>query len=198
MPTIFSHAFFGVAVGSGFLPGRLRSRFLLLTALCTVLPDVDVIGFAFGVNYGSVLGHRGITHSIIFALLLGSLVAAFCFKGLDVPRWKLATYFSAVTFSHPLLDMLTNGGLGVALFAPFSNGRFFFPWRPVQVSPIGTGFFGERGVSVMISELVWIWVPAVMIAAVLWVVLRRSVRDRRRDGDQNPDTSLPMTSGEDV
>ena len=197
MPTIVSHAFFGVAVGSGFLPGRLRSRFLVLTALCTVLPDVDVIGFAFGVNYGSVLGHRGITHSIIFALLLGSLVAELCFKGLDVPRWKLATYFSAITFSHPLLDMLTNGGLGVALFAPFSNERFFFPWRPVQVSPIGTGFFSERGVSVMISELVWIWVPAVMIAAVLWVVLRRSARDRRRDGNQNPDTSLPMPSGED-
>ena len=45
------------------------------------------------------------------------------------------------TLSHGLLDMLTNGGLGVALFVPMSNERYFFPWRPITVSPIGLSRF---------------------------------------------------------
>jgi inner membrane protein len=177
MPTIFSHAFFASALGSAFAPKHQRGRFAVLTALCAILPDADVISFAFGVNYRSVLGHRGITHSLVFALLVGGLVAAFCFRGLEVSRWKLAAYFSIVTFSHPLLDMLTNGGLGVALFAPFSEERFFFPWRPVRVSPIGVGFFSERGLAVILSELIWIWLPSIAIAIVFWTIRLASNRN---------------------
>ena len=176
MPTIFSHAFFGTSIGSAFAPKELRARFLILTALCTILPDFDVVSFKFGINYASVLGHRGVTHSIAFALLIGWLIGTFCFRSTELARWKVVLYFSAATLSHPLLDMLTNGGLGVALFAPFSNERFFFPWRPVQVSPIGAGFFSERGVEVALTELLWIWLPGVVIAAVLWAFLRRRNR----------------------
>jgi inner membrane protein len=105
---------------------------------------------------------------------VGVLVSTLFFSRAEVPGWKLILYFAAVTFSHPLLDMLTNGGLGVALLAPFSNERFFFPWRPVQVSPIGAGFFSERGVAVILSELVWIWIPSFLIAAIGWLVRRMS------------------------
>jgi inner membrane protein len=76
---------------------------------------------------------------------------------------KLMICFSLATFSHPLLDMLTDGGLGVALFAPLTNERYFFPWRPVEVSPIGVGFFSRRGLDVIFSEIIWIWIPALMI-----------------------------------
>ena len=197
MPTIFSHAFFGTAIGSTLAPKQLRARFLILTALCAILPDLDVVSFVFRVSYASMMGHRGISHSITFAVLIGCLIAVLCFRGHEVSRWKLALYFSGATLSHPLLDMLTNGGLGVALLAPFSNERFFFPWRPVQVSPIGVGFFSERGVAVIVSELLWIWLPAVVIAAVLWLVMRTPVRDR--PGNRSSDRpSLSMTSGEDV
>jgi inner membrane protein len=139
-----------------------------------MLPDADVLSFFFGIPYGNVLGHRGITHSILFAIAIGCAVGFLCFRGLEAARWKLALYFSAATASHPLLDMLTNGGLGVALLAPFSNERFFFPWRPIAVSPIGLGFFSERGVSVAVSEFVWIWLPSIVIAAILWLLVRRS------------------------
>jgi inner membrane protein len=44
---------------------------------------------------------------------------------------------AAAAASHPLLDMLTDGGLGVALLAPLSWERLFFPVRPIPVSPIG-------------------------------------------------------------
>ena len=195
MPTIFSHAFFGAAVGSAFLPPRARARFLVLTGLCTILPDLDVVGFAFRVSYGSVLGHRGITHSILFAIIIGWLVAIFCFRGPDFTRWKLTLYFALVTLSHPFLDMLTDGGLGVALLAPFSNERFFFSWRPIRVSPIGAGFFSERGVAVIASEFVWVWLPALVTATILWLTFRRTSQNSKGVHD---DSSLSTTSGDDL
>ena len=84
-----------------------------------------------------------------------------------VGSWSLGVlwvYFAAITASHGLLDALTNGGRGIAFFAPFSNHRFFFPWRPIQVSPIGVGFFSARGFAVLQSELRWILLPSVIIA----------------------------------
>jgi inner membrane protein len=76
----------------------------------------------------------------------------------------------ACTASHPLLDALTNGGLGVALFWPWSDARLFAPWRPIAVSPIGAGFFSARGLAVLGSDLRWVWLPtlgaALTIAAI--------------------------------
>jgi inner membrane protein len=75
----------------------------------------------------------------------------------------LAVFFSLAVLSHPLLDMLTDGGSGAALFAPISNKRFFFPWQPIEVSPLGLGFFSRRGLTVFLSEFVWVWIPAMVI-----------------------------------
>lgn len=183
MPTIFSHAFFASAIGSTLAPKKFRIRFIILTALCAILPDADVAAFFFGIDYGSVLGHRGITHSILFAIVIGCVVAFWCFRDSELSRWKLSLYFSVATVSHPFLDMLTNGGLGVALLAPFSNERFFLPWRPITVSPIGLGFFSDRGLAVAMSELVWVWLPAVVIAATLWLIFRERL-SKSLEGDR--------------
>lgn len=68
-----------------------------------------------------------------------------------------------------LLDALTNGGLGVAFFSPLDDSRCFFLWRPLLVSPIGIrAFFSAWGVEVLRSELVWVWIPA----ATLWAIVR--------------------------
>jgi inner membrane protein len=63
---------------------------------------------------------------------------------------------------------MTNGGLGVAFFAPFSPARYFLPFRPVQVSPISTAaFFTHRGIEVLESEVLWIWLPFLALAMVM-------------------------------
>lgn len=162
MPTIFSHAVFAVVGGKSFVRKSETLWFWLLTALCAIIPDADVIGRSFGVERGGMFAHRGFTHSIAFSIIFGFLIALIVRRFLTVSEsyLKLAFYFALATFTHPLLDMLTNGGSGVALFAPFSNARFFFPWRPVEVSPIGFGFFSERGIGVILSEILWIWMPA--------------------------------------
>ena len=59
---------------------------------------------------------------------------------------------------------LTIWTLGAIFFAPFSDTRYFFPWRPIVVSPIGVGeFFGPRGLRVMWSELGWVWLPSAVV-----------------------------------
>ena len=167
MPSIFSHAIFASAVGSAYTaePMAMPMRYWVLTAACAMLPDVDAIGFAFGVRYDSMLGHRGLTHSIAFALLVGLAVGMFAFgkRPTGPGKLQLVLYFALVTLSHPLLDAMTNGGLGVALFAPFSAERYFFPLRPIEVSPLGMDFFSARGLEVLASEVVWVWLPALLI-----------------------------------
>jgi inner membrane protein len=173
MPTVFAHAFVAAAAGRAYA-GRepVPARLYWLAALCAVLPDADVAAFVFRVPYGSMFGHRGFTHSLLFALLLSLAVVWTCFRERR-RKWSLVLFFFVATATHPLLDMLTDGGLGVALFAPFSGERFFFPFRPVRVSPIGPAFFGERGLAVILSELFWVWLPATLAVALV-VFLRRS------------------------
>jgi inner membrane protein len=74
-------------------------------------------------------------------------------------------YLFLATASHGLLDAMTDGGLGIALFSPLDNRRYFFPWTPIRVSPLGVGrFFSARGLAVLQSEFQWIWVPAILLA----------------------------------
>lgn len=177
MPTIFSHSIAALAVGHAVAPSGMPAKFWVASAACAALPDIDVVSFAFGVRYTDMLGHRGITHSFSFALVLGVVVALVCFREVPIlsSYWLLlASYFFIITSSHAVLDALTNGGLGVALFAPFTNDRYFFPWRPIEVSPIGLdAFLSGRGLAVLLSEIKWIWFPSGVIVASAWFLRRR-------------------------
>lgn len=170
MPTIFTHAFVAAGLGRILTTGRQPARFWGLTALCAILPDFDAVTFRLGIPYASMWGHRGFTHSLVFAALTGLLLAYLAWPRTAArPRLPLALWFAAATATHPLLDMLTDGGLGVALLAPFSAERFFLPWRPVRVSPIGGGFFSARGLLTLLSELLWLWLPTLLaVGLVTW------------------------------
>lgn len=162
-------------MGKIFFSDRMPLRFWLLTAICPVLPDFDVIGFVFGIRYGDVLGHRGITHSFFFALVLAGLVVLLFFRELRPGRTRamLFFYFFIITASHSVLDALTNGGLGVAFFAPLNNDRYFFPWRPLEVSPIGIEpFLSGEGIEVFVSEAIWIWAPSAILVAGIALIRR--------------------------
>jgi inner membrane protein len=83
--------------------------------------------------------------------------------------------------SHGVFDAMTDGGRGVALLAPFDWNRFFLPWRPIRVSPIGIGrFLGPRGLAILASELRWIWIPCAAIGA-LGLAVRGSERSPREN-----------------
>jgi inner membrane protein len=173
MPSAFSHAAAALGLGAVFFGREAPARVLALGALCAALPDADVIGFHYGVRYGDLLGHRGLTHSLLFAAVLAALVAPLVRTGGGPRLAKLWAYLFLATASHGLLDAMTDGGLGVALLAPFKDVRYFFPFRPIVVSPIGVGrFFSPQGLAVLKSEFVWIWLPSLALAAIALGVRR--------------------------
>jgi inner membrane protein len=173
MPTILSHAVAALGIGTAFFGRKAPGHVLALGAVCSMLPDADVIGFRLGVRYGDLLGHRGLSHSLVFAATLAALAMPLA-RSAEGPRWgRLWTYLFLATASHGLLDALTDGGLGVAFFAPFDATRYFFPFRPIEVSPIGPGFFSKQGLMVIASEMLWVWLPSLALAAP-WAMPRNS------------------------
>ncbi len=163
MPTVMSHA--AVPLAGALILGRSRLSWpVIATGLVfAMLPDADVVGFRFDIDYADSWGHRGATHSLIFA----AVAALFAAAVLRPDRYIVAAVFLFIAMaSHGLLDMLTNGGLGAALFWPFDDGRYFAPFTPIAVSPIGiSNFISMRGIKVLSSEAIWIWIPLTLIAA---------------------------------
>ena len=80
----------------------------------------------------------------------------------------LAALWTACAITHPLLDMLTDGGSGVMLLFPVSEARLFFPWRPIRVSPLGIARFFDRAGPILRSEA-----PFDAAAVLLGALLRR-------------------------
>lgn len=208
MPSIITHAAVPLALWCAADRGRIPPRLLAAGVVAAMLPDADVLAFALHIPYADAFGHRGASHSLLFALVLAVLAALLAFFGsrrpwsapLCQPRlaptgeanarsgrgrpWsaglcqpRLASTVQAAAFvfvcaaSHPLLDALTSGGLGVALAWPWSEHRFFAPWRPIRVSPFAPQFFSARGVATLLSELRWVWLPLAG-AVVAWKLIQ--------------------------
>jgi inner membrane protein len=171
MASAVSHAVAALGIGAAFYRRPVPKRVWIAGIACSMIPDLDVIGFRFGIHYGDFWGHRGFTHSLVFAAILAGLVM------LLLPRTKtgiqrsyLFVYLFLATAGHGLLDAITNGGLGVAFFSPFNNQRYFLPWRPIRVSPIGiTRFFSSRGFEVLRTEILWIWLPSILLILLAFI-----------------------------
>jgi len=175
MPTILTHAAVPLAIGLGLGSKVIPRRLLIAGVVASACPDFDVVAFKLGIAYADAFGHRGASHSIAFALLLG-LIALLCAPWLRAGRWQASGFVFVATVSHPLLDMFTNGGLGVALFWPLSDLRVFWPWQVIEVSPIGVSrIFSERGLAVLLSELRWVWLPSALVGLSLFLARLRAV-----------------------
>lgn len=177
MPTIFTHVAVPIALGLALGRKALSPRLVAAGAFVSILPDFDTVAFKLGIAYADQFGHRGASHSLAIALAVG-LLGAMVAPWLRTTRGRAFCFLAFCTASHPLLDALTSGGLGVALLWPWSHERFFAPWRPIAVSPIGAGFFSARGVAVLWSELQWVWFPCAMLA-LQWAAIRKHVVERR-------------------
>jgi inner membrane protein len=150
------HVTLGIAAARQLEQSRWISwRAALALIALSLVADVDVLAFRFGIPYSHPFGHRGATHSLAFALLAGTATALLLSQDgrRDFRRTALVTCLVAV--SHPLLDAMTDGGLGVALLWPVSDARFFAPWRPIPVAPIGAQMLSGRGLHVILLELLW-------------------------------------------
>ncbi|WP_047548018.1 metal-dependent hydrolase [Psychroserpens sp. Hel_I_66] len=170
MASIFGHGL--VAYTTAKVIDSKSSKLLVFLAISSaMLPDLDVIGYFYGIDYSSPFGHRGLTHSILFAFLWTGLLTFFFGKS---KKLTFAIIICLSTLSHGILDAMTSGGRGVGFFIPFDNSRYFLPFRGIKVSPIGIeNFFSEWGLKVIWSELYYIGLPCLIILVVQFFIRRK-------------------------
>jgi inner membrane protein len=169
------HLAVGLAAAS-YSPGLKTARWSAIAAwsALSLLPDADVIGFSFGVEYGEPWGHRGATHSLTFSLALG-LAIGLATSRLTARPWRTALLASCVLCSHGLLDAMTYGGIGPALLWPFDSTRYLSPWQPIAAAPIGLAFLSPRGLWIAATETL-LFAPLIVFA-----IRRLLHRDRRAE-----------------
>ena len=178
----FTHPIITLALAAPFYRREISLRIWLWGAMLTALPDIDFVGFQMGVPYEHMMGHRGFTHSLFFAAIVGIASAMLVRRYWTRKFATLWLFFFLCTASHGILDGMTNGGLGVAYFSPFENSRYWMPFRPIPVAPLGPRLiFSAWGLRVVTSELFWIWLPTFATAAVILAARWRSLRDRGSD-----------------
>jgi inner membrane protein len=132
--------------------------FWVLAAFLPAAPDLDAFSFY---AYGNIWGHRGWTHSLIFAVVLGAVTAALTFRYFRVNFWLLAAFFVLITASHGLLDAFTFGGAGIPFFWPMTARRFG-PWGPVPL-PIGMEIPNPWKHPSVRAELLYVWLPTIAL-----------------------------------
>ena len=149
MPSLFSHAAVAIAIGSLAAPRRLLRPFLVAGAACAVMPDLDLIGPG---GTGFPGGHRGFTHSLTFAGLVGLGSAVIVRNRLEWrgARIRLLLFIAVATATHGCLDSLTSVSRGVQLLSPFSLQQY-------RVPLLRSG----------LEELIRLFLPSVLLAAVV-------------------------------
>jgi len=144
----FSQAALGAVVAqsitSRLIPDRtIGYRAALFGAMAGAMPDIDVLFSINGDFIDQLVLHRGITHSLIFAPVVGPLLGWLVWrrerhKDPSVDSRELRFWITAITLavlSHPLLDLLTT--YGTQLLLPFSNARFAVNAMPI-IDPVYT------------------------------------------------------------
>jgi inner membrane protein len=189
MPSAITHAAVGAMAAFATSPlasGGAPWRFGVLAVACSVFPDLDIISFFYRLPYHSFFSHRGIFHSLFFSLILSFAVTAVFFSAREPffrRRFSLFVFFFLLTSSHGLLDALNGGGYGVALFLPFDDSRYSFPWTPIPISPLRIqSFLSPRGWAVIKSEILWVWLPSFVLASMFRLFYSGPAGIRKRAG----------------
>ncbi|MDR3632082.1 MAG: metal-dependent hydrolase [Desulfocapsaceae bacterium] len=185
MPTVFTHAAVPLAMSLGLGREIISKRLMAAGVVVSVLPDLDVLAFRFGIPYASAFGHRGFSHSLLFAFAVALIGASLARPLLSTARGAFFFLFLAAA-SHGILDSFTSGGLGIAFLWPFSDARFFAPVHPLRVCPFGlSGFLSFKGLIILWSEVRWVWLPCMGTAIALAALRRRRASLSRGDLHEN-------------
>jgi len=148
----FSQAGLGAVVAQVAGHRQLGFKAALLGAGAGALPDIDVLFSITGDFVDQLITHRGITHSLFFAPIVGPALGWLIWyrekrRDASIGHERRTAWIIAMTaalLSHPLLDLLTP--YGTQLLLPFSNARFAINAMPI-IDPIYTlllflGLFG--------------------------------------------------------
>lgn len=178
MPTIITHPAVPLAMAYGMGRNIISTRLVLAGVVASVLPDLDVVAFRFGIPYAAAFGHRGFSHSVLFAVSVACIGACMA-KWLNSTSSRTFFFLFLAAIFHGILDAFTTGGLGIAFLWPWSDARFFAPVQVIKVSPFGVSrFLSPRGLAVLKSELLWVWLPSGIVMAGMMITRRLALLRR--------------------
>jgi inner membrane protein len=121
-----THIVFGAAVGEALMGKKIGNKAMALGALAATIPDFDVVTALFVDPLQTNELHRGITHSLLFIIILAPLLGLLFSKWFkkDEVSWKQWSLFMFVgLITHPLIDIQT--AYGTQLLWPLPN-KFTF------------------------------------------------------------------------
>lgn len=137
----------GVAVAEVCAGKRLRNRTFLYGAVLGTIPDLDVFVGKFMSPVDSVLIHRGLSHSILFFLLLSPFVGKLISnieKG-KISFRQASTMVFWCLFTHVLLDAFTTWGTQILWPLPYRFAlKTIFVIDPLYTIPL-------------LLSLIWVW-----------------------------------------
>ena len=190
----YGHIAVGMASGRlfGDLSGRRRPwREALLGIALAWLPDVDVLWLALGAPDRGLLGHRGLTHTPLFALTAGALIGVWLWTRRRARPAIMGLLAALLIGTHGILDGIAQDGRGILFFWPLSAERFHLPWRPIPDAPLGLELFGRVGLSHLALEFLY-FIPFTLFT-LRW---RRDDRRARRVEIRAGGWGIPEAVGE--
>ncbi len=139
MPTAITHSLVGAAAASVFANKKIPARFWVLSIICPLIPDLDVIGYQFFyIPLFHVFGHRGFFHSLFFALLSSLVLVGIFFRKeqfLLKPWWFFVLYFFCSCQATACSMHLRTAVQASPFFLLFRTNDSSSPGRPSKFHP---------------------------------------------------------------
>ncbi|MEP7144576.1 MAG: metal-dependent hydrolase, partial [Ferruginibacter sp.] len=122
-----THIALGACMGEAFAGKTVGRKAMLWGALAQSIPDIDFLASLWMNTTGSLMAHRGFTHSILFCIIIAPLFSFLAERwhrphNISFKKWLL--FFGSVIFVHLFIDAFNNYGVG--WFEPFSHYRISF------------------------------------------------------------------------
>lgn len=146
-------------------------------AALAVAPDLDLVTALWGVPPNTPLSHRGISHSLVFAFAIASLVALL--RPLRGRRLVAGAVTLGALASHGLLDSMSALGNGPMLLWPWTNQSYEFVWRPIPGVLSSAHYLTVQAVPTLVIETL-IFLPLIILALVT-MFPRRAQKGRAED-----------------
>lgn len=122
-----THIVLGAAIGELMAGKKLGKKALLVGAVANSLPDIDFIASFWLPTARDVWAHRGITHSLLFVVVMTPVLAwlaARIWPRIRMTRKDWWLFFAVELLTHIFIDAFNAYGTG--WFEPFNHSRISF------------------------------------------------------------------------
>jgi inner membrane protein len=133
---------------------------IITFAALALAPDLDLVTSLWGVPPNTPFAHRGITHSLSFALAVAGLVALL-YRGSTGRKVLAGGIALAALASHGVLDTMSQLGNGPMLLWPFSAQSYEFIWRPIPGVLNAAHYLTVQAIPTLIVETL-IFLPLIL------------------------------------